>query len=87
MATIQFVVNTQLRELNLRLVGIATVLQDRLLKVPEYQHSYSWKTQQVEAFWRDLQAAMLDGAADYFMGTIVLSREATASSMRPLRQE
>lgn len=67
---------TQLRELNLRLVGIAGVLQDRLLAVPLYQRSYSWKTEQVEAFWRDLQAALLSGTPDYFMGTIVLSTEA-----------
>jgi hypothetical protein len=62
-------------DLDLRLDGIAHVLRDRLLAVPPYQRPYSWGSEQVQAFWDDLRAALVVSDPEYFMGTIVLSTE------------
>jgi uncharacterized protein with ParB-like and HNH nuclease domain len=55
--------------------GIAHLLADRLLAVPIYQRSYSWQQDEIEDFWMDLQSAFSQTDPEYFLGTIVLSRE------------
>jgi hypothetical protein len=74
-----------LRDLNLRLIGVAALLQEALLAVPLYQRSYSWEAEQVAAYWRDLQAAMSAGARDYFLGTVVLADERALQTGRDRR--
>jgi hypothetical protein len=55
--------------------GIAHQLEDRALAVPVYQRSYSWREPQVKDFWSDLKAAFDNDQQEYFLGTIVLSKE------------
>jgi hypothetical protein len=43
------------------------------LAVPTFQRNYSWTTEQVEAFWQDLRAALVAEQPLYFLGTVVLS--------------
>lgn len=66
------------------LVGIASLLETKRLGVPIYQRSYAWgedgDRNQVEEFWEDLRStfAASSGSAEYFLGTVVLSREGLA---------
>lgn len=55
--------------------AIGHVLSDRRLSVPIYQRSYSWDREQVTDYWTDLNEALADGGAKYFLGNIVLSTE------------
>jgi hypothetical protein len=63
------------------LVGIATTLADRRLRVPIYQRSYAWGNEDpkerdhVTEFWNDLRETFVVPEIEYFVGTIVLSRE------------
>ncbi len=54
---------------------IAHLLQDRQLAVPIYQRSYSWTREEVDEFWEDVRTALQQPNPEYFLGTIVLSRE------------
>lgn len=61
------------------LVGIAEILQGRPLAVPIYQRSYSWGNPDapdaVRELWTDLRSTFVRPDNEYFLGTIVLSRE------------
>jgi hypothetical protein len=59
------------------LSGIATALKDRLLAVPIYQRSYAWGDDQVSEYWNDLRGAFSETAPEYFVGTLVLTRQAS----------
>lgn len=58
--------------------GVARELEDGGLRVPIYQRDYAWGGEQgrdeVGEFWRDLHGVFASPAAEYFLGTIVLSR-------------
>src|SRR4051812_41778085 len=51
--------------------GIAHVLADSLLEIPDYQRSYSWTLDEVAELWRDIEKAMKASTQDYFLGSIV----------------
>ena len=59
--------------------GIGSVLGSRLLSVPRYQRSYAWgsneRDEEVAEFWGDLHSAFAQEGAEYFLGTIVLSKD------------
>jgi hypothetical protein len=57
--------------------GIASGLKDRLLAVPIYQRSYAWKADEIGEFWGDLRGAFSETAPEYFLGTLVLTRQAS----------
>jgi Protein of unknown function DUF262/Protein of unknown function (DUF1524) len=62
------------------LVGIASLLETKRLGVPIYQRSYAWgeggDRNQVEEFWEDMRSTFFaGGSSEYFLGTVVLSRE------------
>lgn len=59
------------------LQGIAGVLKDRLLAVPIYQRSYAWTGDEVAEYWDDLRMAFSDASAEYFLGTLVLTKQAS----------
>jgi hypothetical protein len=58
--------------------GIGHLLSDRLLAIPDYQRSYSWGEAEVAELWNDLQKAKTVGAPEYFLGSIVTTRSASA---------
>lgn len=67
-------------DINYRFVGIGSILASDACRVPEYQRSYSWTVdgdEQVVEFWNDL--AGVGAMGQYFLGTIVMSREGDAS--------
>src|SRR4030067_3104020 len=57
------------------LKGVGGELKERLLAVPIYQRSYAWTTEHITEYWTDLRSAFSDGAPEYFLGTIVLTRQ------------
>lgn len=57
--------------------GIGHQLVDRLLAVPIYQRSYSWGDDQIMDFCSDLKSAFSSDLREYFLGTVVLSKEGT----------
>lgn len=62
-------------KIQFNLDGIAHLLQDRLLAVPIYQRSYSWEGNEVADFWADLAGTLPRASNEYFLGTVVLSKE------------
>jgi hypothetical protein len=66
-------------KLGFNLVGIATELDTRRLAVPLYQRSYAWggdgDRDQIMDFWSDLRSTFAAGNVEYFLGTMVLSKE------------
>jgi Protein of unknown function DUF262 len=50
------------------------MLSDRLLAIPDYQRTYSWKADEIEDLWRDISDAMDAGAPEYFLGSVVTTR-------------
>ena len=59
------------------LAGIAHELKSRLLAVPIYQRSYAWTADELGDFWNDLRAEFSESAPEYFLGTLVLTRQAS----------
>jgi hypothetical protein len=65
----------QVGQIDFDLVGIAARLEIRPLRVPIYQRSYAWKEDEISDFWNDLKSAFTSDQPEYFMGTVVLSKE------------
>lgn len=62
--------------IDFELKGIATVLEEAVFSVPTYQRSYAWELVNIDDFWNDLVGSLdSDGSEDYFLGSIVLTRE------------
>lgn len=61
------------------LLGVAELIKNKELGVPEYQRSYSWLThkddEQVVAFWDDLEESYTLPHNEYFLGTVVLTSD------------
>ena len=65
---------SKIEKLEARLDGIGHLLTDRYIVVPPYQRAYSWTAEQIEELLRDLSDAMREKEAEYFLGTIVLTK-------------
>src|SRR5438552_15669442 len=65
--------------LDARLDGIGHVLADRYIVVPPYQRPYSWTDEQITDLLRDLSDAIRDKDAEYFLGTVVLTKNKEGS--------
>lgn len=61
--------------LRYEMVGIATALSSAEYRVPTYQRSYAWGESAVHDFWDDLRQALDGGDPDYFLGTLVLTKD------------
>ena len=65
---------SKIDKLEARLDGIGHLLADRYIMVPPYQRAYSWTDEQIEELLRDLSDAMREKDAEYFLGTVVLTK-------------
>jgi hypothetical protein len=65
---------SKIDKLEARLDGIGHLLADRYIIVPPYQRAYSWSDEQIEELLRDLSDAMRNKEAEYFLGTVVLTK-------------
>lgn len=57
--------------------GLGSELRERMIAVPIYQRSYAWTPEEVGEYWEDLRSAFSESAPEYFLGTIVLTRQST----------
>lgn len=58
---------------DIKLDGVGHVLADRMLRVPVYQRSFTWRKDQVKELVSDLGGALNRKDAEYFLGSIVLT--------------
>jgi hypothetical protein len=58
--------------------GIGRILFNRNLSVPTYQRSYAWEEEHVCDFLEDVTTAISQGEHEYFIGSIVTTRNDTA---------
>lgn len=61
-------------EIGTKVEGVGHLLSDRLLAIPDYQRAYSWDEDEVSELWKDLEAALRDGASEYFLGSVVTTQ-------------
>lgn len=61
--------------LDTTVLGIGSVLKDRVLQVPHYQRSYAWEKEHVIELIQDLSDAIAKGAREYFLGSLVVSKQ------------
>ncbi len=59
-----------------QLEGIGHALADRVLAVPDYQRSYAWEERHVRDLFQDLAAALQQHEPEYFLGSIVTTKNA-----------
>ena len=62
----------------IELEGIGRILLNRNLAVPIYQRSYAWEEEHVRDLLNDVATAMAEGAHEYFIGSIVTTKNQTA---------
>src|SRR5438132_1683969 len=55
--------------------GVAGELMDRLLAVLVFQRSYALADDEIQDFWDDLRLPCSKYALEYFLGTILLTRQ------------
>ena len=51
---------------------IGLILQEKNLCVPLSQRSYRWETEHVDDLYKDINAALLAGLDEYFLGSVVV---------------
>lgn len=64
----------------IELQGIGRMLINRSISVPIYQRSYAWEDDHVMDLFNDINRARTDGAQEYFIGSIVTTRNQTNRS-------
>jgi hypothetical protein len=62
----------------IELEGIGRILLNRNLAVPIYQRSYAWEDEHVRDLLTDVETAMSEGAHEYFIGSIVTTKNQAA---------
>lgn len=43
-------------------------------QIPSYQRPYSWKSEQVEALWKDIFDSFEENEDEYFLGSVIMTR-------------
>ena len=62
----------------IELEGIGRILLNQNLSVPVYQRSYAWEDEHVTDLFNDINNAMRDAANEYFIGSIVTTKNQAA---------
>jgi uncharacterized protein with ParB-like and HNH nuclease domain len=68
----------RIEELKIDLEPIGHALSDNMLAVPMYQRSYAWEEVHVRDLYQDVTTALADDEKDYFVGSIVVTKDAKA---------
>ena len=66
-----------LETINIGLVGIGHILLNKNMCVPMFQRSYAWEDSHVSDLFGDISQAMSEGANEYFIGSIVTTKNKT----------
>ena len=64
--------------INIELLGIGQAIYNKMLAVPFYQRSYAWEDKHVLDLFNDTIKAIDTGESEYFLGTIVTTKNDTA---------
>lgn len=65
---------TTIEKIDASLIGIGSIIRSSRFLIPIYQRPYSWTDAQIEDLYRDVADAIASPAQDYFLGTIVTTR-------------
>lgn len=71
---------SDLTKIDINLIGLGNALMNKKLSVPTYQRSYSWEEKQVNDLLLDISNAIDNDEPEYFIGSIVTTKNA---SQRP----
>jgi hypothetical protein len=63
-----------IEKIDASLIGIGSIIKSSRFLVPIYQRPYSWTDAQIGDLYRDLADAIAPPVQDYFLGTIVTTR-------------
>lgn len=63
--------------INIELLGIGRQIYNKMLAVPFYQRSYAWEDRHILDLFSDTINAIDDGESEYFLGTIVTTKNDT----------
>lgn len=66
---------SQSENLEIEFKGLASLLLDGKLKVPEYQRNYAWSHKEVGDLLLDIEECIATKQTDYFLGTVVLIKK------------
>ncbi|MBT3047252.1 MAG: DUF262 domain-containing HNH endonuclease family protein [Candidatus Thiodiazotropha sp. (ex Clathrolucina costata)] len=66
-----------LDKIDIELIGIGRALLNKNLAVPMYQRSYAWEEKHVIDFFQDISKAISEGDSEYFLGSIVTTKNDT----------
>lgn len=65
---------TNIEKIDASLIGIGSIIKSSRFLIPIYQRPYSWTDAQIEDLYRDVADAIAPPIQDYFLGTIVTTR-------------
>jgi hypothetical protein len=68
---------TSIESINIDLTGIGRILFNKNLCVPLYQRSYAWEESHIIDLFNDVQGAISKGEHEYFIGSIVTTKNRT----------
>ncbi|MFC1943801.1 DUF262 domain-containing protein, partial [Chloroflexota bacterium] len=63
--------------INIELLGIGRAILNKMLAVPFYQRSYAWEDKHILDLFSDTTSAIDKGESEYFLGTIVTTKNDT----------
>jgi hypothetical protein len=63
--------------INIELLGIGQAIYNKMLAVPFYQRSYAWEDKHILDLFSDTTNAIDTGESEYFLGTIVTTKNDT----------
>jgi uncharacterized protein with ParB-like and HNH nuclease domain len=63
-----------IEKIDASLIGIGSLIKSSRFTIPIYQRPYSWTDAQIDDLYRDLNDAINANAQDYFLGTLVTTR-------------
>jgi uncharacterized protein DUF262/uncharacterized protein DUF1524 len=63
-----------IEKIDASLIGIGSLIKSSRFMIPIYQRPYSWTDTQIDDLYRDLNDAIGGTAQDYFLGTLVTTR-------------
>ncbi len=68
---------TAVDRINIELLGIGRAVLNKMLAVPFYQRSYAWEDKHILDLFSDTESAINKGESEYFLGTIVTTKNDT----------
>jgi len=64
---------SQIKDIQIQLEGVSTILRTKRFKVPAYQRSYAWEKEHVEALLNDVYDSIKNKDNEYFLGSAVVT--------------